>query len=452
MRLVSPVALLLGVFTVVTPSLAADRWSLARGRAMTLPNISVTRRGNRYSSRRRDTNCMYRGVVYHCSLSITCLFTGGVLTAACGNGLECCRPQPLAAPSGRRRGRGFRFSHRPPLPTVTHARSISSRDTPAQSVYRLVFSRRPYLQRLTGAGRPAKLIPAPAAAAAVKHVRHLASAVTFNDPIDNELSNDDSNHPQCGRPVQLLRKRIIGGREADYGELPWQAHIRILGYQCGGVVVDPGHVVTAAHCVHKAKMSDIKVHLGEYDTKNTGFYAEPYPSEVRSVMEVRIHPRFHYMLTQPDRFDVAVLRLNRPVEYRPNILPICLPDSSDNFTGHTALVAGWGKTDNSFSKTGTNILNKAAVPIINNVECLRWHFHKHIELQLHSEMFCAGHEIGKRDACLGDSGGPLIVLKNDRWTLAGITSAGFGCAIDHQPGIYHKVSTSARWIRENIGA
>ena len=54
-------------------------------------------------------------------------------------------------------------------------------------------------------------------------------------------------------------------------------------------------------------------------------------------------------------------------------------------------------------------------------------------------MFCAGHKRGKMDACLGDSGGPLIIHYNGRWTLIGVTSAGFGCAVDKQPGIYHKV-------------
>lgn len=51
-----------------------------------------------------------------------------------------------------------------------------------------------------------------------------------------------------------------------------------------------------------------------------------------------------------DRYDIAVLRLNRPVIYRDNILPICLPDPSDDFIGDIGIVAGWGKTDNSFGK------------------------------------------------------------------------------------------------------
>ena len=54
------------------------------------------------------------------------------------------------------------------------------------------------------------------------------------------------------------------------------------------------------------------------------------------------------------RYDIAVLRLNRPVIYRANILPICLPDPNDNFIGDVGIVAGWGKTDNSFGKWWQN--------------------------------------------------------------------------------------------------
>ncbi|MPC13849.1 Serine proteinase stubble [Portunus trituberculatus] len=255
----------------------------------------------------------------------------------------------------------------------------------------------------------------------------------------------------CGTPrISQFAKRIIGGDEARFGEFPWQAHIRISGYQCGGVLVNHFFVATAAHCVHKARLNQITVHLGEFDTKDTGEHEEPLPKETFAVVEKRIHPMFKYMLTQPDRYDIAVLRLNRPVIYRANILPICLPDPNDNFIGDVGIVAGWGKTDNSFGKTGTNILRKVLVPIISNDECLSWHHHKGIDVKLHYEMFCAGHSQGKMDACLGDSGGPLVVEKDGRWVLAGITSAGFGCAVDHQPGIYHKVSVTAGWVTGSV--
>lgn len=51
----------------------------------------------------------------------------------------------------------------------------------------------------------------------------------------------------------------------------------------------------------------------------------------------------------------------------------------------------------------------------------------------------------------GDSGGPLIVADSvGRFTLVGITSAGFGCGIDHQPGIYHNVQLTTKWIHDVI--
>jgi len=414
-------------------------------------------------SRRQANNCYHNGELYRCHFSITCIFTGGKILPSCGSVLySCCLPEATKRYSGHRSERGFRF---PPFPLPLSPLRQAPR--------RVIFRRQPHIFGSRHRRPPPRhhFVPPPPP----EHTgprnqpsghtgpRNQPSGHTgprnqqrsdFDTPPTSHNEIPDSSYQdhkqECGVPQPRLQKRIIGGHEASYGELPWQAHIRILGYQCGGVLVSRLHVVTAAHCVHRADLDDIKIHLGEYDTKDTGFYPEPYPSSIRSVVEVRINPRFHYMLTQPDRFDVAVLRMDYPVDYRPNILPVCLPADHADYTGYMAIVAGWGKIDNSFSKTGTNILNKVPVPIITNEKCLQWHYQKHIDLQLHGEMFCAGHESGQRDACLGDSGGPLIVRDGHRWTLAGITSAGFGCAVDRQPGIYHKVSSSADWIRDNI--
>jgi len=257
------------------------------------------------------------------------------------------------------------------------------------------------------------------------------------------------HEPECGvSRHRHFSKRIIGGEKAKFSELPWQAHIRISSYQCGGVLLNHWYIATAAHCVHRAKLSKISVILGEYDTKDGE--REPLDSETFKVDHIVIHPDFRYMLTQPDRFDVALLHLDRPVFYQDNIIPICLPPPDISLTGKVGLVAGWGKTDNTFGKTGTNILHKVLVPIIKNEDCIRWHEDKNILVQLHQEMFCAGHKRGKMDACLGDSGGPLIIHYNGRWTLIGVTSAGFGCAVDKQPGIYHKIGKTVGWIRKQI--
>lgn len=85
--------------------------------------------------------------------------------------------------------------------------------------------------------------------------------------------------------------------------------------------------------------------------------------------------------------------------------------------------------------------------MIGATECIKWHKKKNIFVELYEEMFCAGYSDGKQDACLGDSGGGLYLLENGKFTLVGVTSAGFGCGVDHQPGIYHNVQMTGHWIQ-----
>ncbi|XP_071550413.1 serine protease 33 isoform X1 [Panulirus ornatus] len=376
--------------------------------------------------------CVHNGIQASCTFILSCLLRGDSPVNKCGGGFffTCCVPTVATVRSDAVRQISL-FNRNPP-PVVNNP--IRRPPFPLHRRPRPYFPPRPWgLNRL-----PVRVGPV------ISSARHQFQV----SPVESRVQRPALvNEPECGiQRISQFAKRIIGGNEARFGEFPWQAHIRIAGYQCGGVLINHFFVATAAHCVHKARLNQITVHLGEFDTKDTGEYEEPLPKETFAVVEKRIHPNFKYMLTQPDRYDIAVLRLNRPVLYRENILPICLPDPSDDFSGEVGIVAGWGKTDNSFGKTGTNILRKVVVPIISNEECLRWHHHKGIDVKLHFEMFCAGHSQGKMDACLGDSGGPLVIHKDGRWVLAGITSAGFGCAVDHQPGIYHKVSVTSSWV------
>ncbi|XP_044745029.1 serine protease 27 [Coccinella septempunctata] len=261
----------------------------------------------------------------------------------------------------------------------------------------------------------------------------------------------DEVEEQCGISTdRMFMKRIIGGNKAKFGQYPWQVYIKIGSYQCGGVLVSHRYVATAAHCIITAKLKDILVYLGELDTQDTGEVSELAPAELHRVRRRLIHPKFQYRTTQPDRYDVALLELLTEAGYAYYISPICLPDSDISLSGRNAVVAGWGKTLPSNELMGTNILRSASVPILDIEECIAWHKVKQISVELHEEMLCAGHKSGMRDACLGDSGGPLILQENGRWTLVGITSAGFGCGEPHQPGIYHNVALSTDWIKSVV--
>lgn len=126
-------------------------------------------------------------------------------------------------------------------------------------------------------------------------------------------------HIECGVPKtsqNSIQKRIIGGRLAEFAEYPWQAHIRIGEFQCGGVLVSRRYVATAAHCIQQARNKEIIIYLGELDTQNTGKVIEPLPAEKHRVIQKLIHPRFQFRMTQPDRYDLALLKLARNAGYK----------------------------------------------------------------------------------------------------------------------------------------
>lgn len=102
--------------------------------------------------------------------------------------------------------------------------------------------------------------------------------------------------------------------------------------RCGGALVGRSHVVTAGHCVSNYTNPNktpvgLKVYLGEYSLLTE---SEPLPMQKRIVTKVHLHPYYRFS-PQADRYDVAVLRLDRPVRYEPHILPICLPPKNQEF-------------------------------------------------------------------------------------------------------------------------
>ena len=114
------------------------------------------------------------------------------------------------------------------------------------------------------------------------------------------------------------------------------------------------YVVTAGHCVARARPSQVRVTLGEYVLKSD---VEPLPGRTYGASLIKVHPYFKFT-PQADRYDVAVIRwvipshslssfdcltrLNRRVDYAPHISPICLPPKDMHLMGHYGWAAGWG--------------------------------------------------------------------------------------------------------------
>jgi len=263
-----------------------------------------------------------------------------------------------------------------------------------------------------------------------------------------EYLNDWNDAPpgtECGKPA-IAARRVVGGFDAGFGTFPWMALVRGSTNRCGGALIRSRWVITAGHCVrgHNSIFSSgYRVYLGEYKLYQT---SEPLPRQKFYVEKVVIHPMYEFT-PQADRYDVALLKLDKPAELMPHVSPICLPDPGEHtYDGETAFVSGWGATD-SDKNSRPKVLQAVDVITINSTDCENWHRNAGIRVTIYEEMMCAGHREGGRDACQGDSGGPLMTKDSDgNWILIGLVSAGYSCAKPGQPGIYHRLSETVGWV------
>ena len=82
---------------------------------------------------------------------------------------------------------------------------------------------------------------------------------------------------------------------------------------------------------------DLLLRMGEYDLNSM---SEPHQHIYRKVQIVASHPKFD---PKTFEYDLALLRFYEPVEYQPNIIPICIPEDDRTLVGETAWVTGWGR-------------------------------------------------------------------------------------------------------------
>ncbi|OXA46324.1 trypsin delta [Folsomia candida] len=210
---------------------------------------------------------------------------------------------------------------------------------------------------------------------------------------------------------------IVGGEPANIEDFPYQVSLQFNGaHFCGGSLISPDRVLTAAHCTNGKEASTLSVRAGSSYHKAGG--------QVISVKTICQHPLFNSLLMT---YDVSVLTLESSFVLGPAVQTIAL-GSSRPIAGTPGTVTGWGRLwDNGPIPA---LLQVIQVPVVHQLQCATGYLPKLIT----NTMMCAGFlGVGWKDACQGDSGGPFVM----EGVQFGIVSWGQpSCADPNYPGVY----------------
>ena len=253
-----------------------------------------------------------------------------------------------------------------------------------------------------------------------------------------------------------LTPRVINGTSATSADMPYLVALvetsrmsREGAFQaqfCGGALVTPTKVITAAHCVVDettravSNPADIEVVAGP-SLKNP--LIAPIP-----VVSVSVHPNHEI---DSSRNDIAVLTLSSPLQGVRTITPV-IPAEVAAFvnSGGAVRAGGWGNTKVG-GKDFPDIFRIANLSIFPDTMCGGRGTYAMNGVNFKgfgaseadpTTMLCAGAADNSGriiDSCQGDSGGPLVSALGATERLIGVVSWGDECASKY-PGVYARVS------------
>ncbi|KAI5643698.1 trypsin domain-containing protein [Phthorimaea operculella] len=298
----------------------------------------------------------------------------------------------------------------------------------------------------TKKSKPTKKVTTTTAASTT--VTELADEVTTEPYVDQNIDFNDKN--LCGVRPMVKSGRIVGGKNAKFGEWPWQVLVREstwLGLftknKCGGVLITNKFVTTAAHCQPGFLASLVAV-FGENDISGD---LEPKRPVSRNVRRVIVHRQYDAATFEND---LALLELDTPIKFDAHIVPICMPPDDSDFTGRMATVTGWGRL--KYGGGVPAVLQEVQVPVIENSACQEMFQTAGHSKKILNSFICAGYANGQKDSCEGDSGGPLVLQREDgRWQLVGTVSHGIKCAAPFLPGVYMRTTFYKPWLKSITG-
>jgi secreted trypsin-like serine protease len=248
---------------------------------------------------------------------------------------------------------------------------------------------------------------------------------------------------------------VVGGNDAAPGEYPYVAHIVIdASFQCTGTLIDPTHVITAAHCGSLAPGGIANVPIGQPGQLievSIGAYNKPFDDgEDHLGKAVFVNPGWAGIGSVSH--DAAIVELDTASSKTP-VKIASAAERSLWSVGTLATIVGYGVTESDGEQP--DVLQEGRVPIVadsvaaeaypylvDGVDPVLGGFESETQV-------AAGFPQGGVDTCQGDSGGPLLVSSGTGMRLVGDTSYGAGCAEPGFPGVYGRLADTAmrEWVQ-----